>query len=203
MNFSKIIIGALIFAAQVACSGTQTTATWSNENISPQIEKVAVLSVMGRLSATQSYENEIVARMQKEGVNAIAAHRLIPPTRKQVKVDQMIRKLYAEGVDVVMVVSVSDVARSRSYIPGSSYVQPRTYYNRFGDYYVHSYRRVYSPGYIRRSTTVYLESTLYQLENQQMIWTSESKSTDPASLEGASRSYAKSIVKALEQDQII
>ena len=203
MSFQKTIVGLLIFLAQVACSTTQTTATWSNQHGNQGFNKIAVLSMMDRMSAKQSYENEIVSRMQKEGVEAIAAHRLIAPSRKQMKVDHMIRKLHAAGVDMVMVVGISDVARSRNYVPGNSYVRPTTRYNRFGDYYVHTYRRVYTPGYMRRSTTVYLESTLYDLKSQTMIWAGESKSTDPASLESASRSYAKSLVKALGDDAII
>ena len=197
MNYYNLIIGVALFLAQVGCSSTQTTTTWNKNNASIKQEKVAVLAVIGKSSVQRSYENEIVSRLQKEGVRAVAAYTLIPPSRKQPKVDQMIRRLYSEGVDMVMTVSLSDVSRSRTYVRGSTYVQPRTRYNRFGDYYVRSYRRVYTPGYYRKSTTVYLESNLYQLKNQELVWASESKSTDPGSLEYASKSYAKSVVKAL------
>ena len=203
MSLQKTIVGFVIFILQVACSTTQTTATWSNENGTHQINKIAVLGMMDRMSAKQSYENDIVTRMRKEGVNAIAAHQLISPSRKRMKVEHMIHKLYAAGVDMVMVVGISDVARSHNYVPGNTYVQPTIRYHRFGDYYVQAYRRVHTPGRVRRSTTVYLESTLYDLKSQQLIWASESKSTDPASLESASRSYAKSLVKALGEDAII
>jgi len=204
MDFYKIIVGLLIFLSQAACSSTQTTATWSNNHSSnTPIEKVAVLAIMGKLNTKQSFETEMVARLLRENINAVPASKLLPPQRRQAKVKDMIRKLYQEGVDVVMVVGVSDVSRSRSYVPGSSHIQPRTYYNRFGDYYVHSYRRVYTPGHIRQSTTLFLESTLYHLENQELIWTSETKSTNPTNLKSASRSYAKSIIKALDHDHII
>jgi hypothetical protein len=204
MEFHKIIIASLIIIFLGACSSTKTTATWSNDDIDQlQISKVAVLGIMNSMSTKHSFENEMAARLHKEGIAAIAAHQIIPPRKRKANVQEMIRKLHKEGVDMVMVVSVSDIERNRSYVPGSSYVQPRTYYNRFGDYYVNSYRRVYTPGYMRRSTTLFLESTLYDLENQQLVWTSETKSTDPISIKSTSRSYAKSIVKALDQDQII
>ena len=204
MNFYRLVVGVILFLAQAACSSTQTTASWSNiESKHQTIQKVAVLGIMDRMSTRQNFEDELVQRLHKEGINAIAAHTMIPPARKQPKVDQVVRKLYAKGVDKVMVISLSDVQRSRSFVPGQTFVQPRTYYNRFGDYFVHTYRRVHTPGYMYRSTTIFLESTIYDLNNQQLVWKSESKSTDPYSLESVSRSYAKSIVKAMERDEII
>ena len=204
MKFFKNILLATSAALFLACSSTQTTATWSKPQSEPNnFHKVAVLGVMGSLSARQSFEYEIVEQLQKEGVPAVAAMQMLPPKKKNISVDQMIRRLHQNGVDAVMVVSLSDVDRKKQYVPGSTYVRPRTYYNRFGDYYVHTHRRVHTPGYVRRSTTYFLESTLYDLHNQELIWTSEAKSTDPNSLKSASKSYAKSIVKSLDKDEII
>ena len=204
MKIFKNIFLMILTAGFFACSSTQTTATWSNPQSEPQsFKKVAVLGILGNLSTRQSFEYEIAEQLQKENVPAVAAMTMLPPKRKNVSVDQMIRRLHQEGVDAVMVVSLSDVNRKKQYVPGTTYVAPRTYYNRFGDYYVRTYRRVHTPGYVRRSTTYFLESTLYDLHNQELIWTSEAKSTDPNSLKSASRSYAKSIVKSLDKDEII
>lgn len=202
-NLSLAVLALLFFD----CSSTQTTATWSKPQHQPSnFQRVAVLGIMGSLSARQSFENEIVEQLQKQDVPAVAAMQLLPPNnsnKKNISVDQMIRRLHQNGVDAVIVVSLSDVNRKKQYVPGTTYVRPRTYYHRFGDYYVHTYRRVHTPGYVRRSTTYFLESTLYDLHNQEMIWTSEAKSTDPNSLRNASKSYAKSIVKSLDKDDII
>ena len=204
MKFFKHILILFLTAGFFACSSTQTTATWSNPKSEPQsFQKVAVLGILGNMSTRQSFEYQIVEQLQKENVPAVAAMTMLPPKRKNVNVDQMIRRLHQQGVDAVMVVSLSDVNRQKQYVPGSTYVAPRTYYNRFGDYYVHTYRRVHTPGYVRRTTTYFLESTLYDLRNQELIWTSEAKSTDPNSLKSASKSYAKSIVKSLNKDEII
>ena len=202
MKFRKAIIGAAIFLVQVACSTMQTTSSWSNQQ-PHQVKMVAVLGVMDHNPVCQSYENEIVTRLQREGINAIAAYRIVHRVRTQTTVDRMVGKLYAEGVDAVMVVSVSDINRSRNYVPGFSYVRPATYYHRFGNYYVRSYQRVHTSGYVRRSTILYLETNLCHLQSQQLLWASESKSINPGSLENASRSHAKSIVKALHKQAIV
>ena len=203
MNSYKKVAGFLILLVLVACSSTQTETWKTSYRTSQVIEKLAVLANTGSLKTKQSFEAEMVARLQKENINAIEAYKLLPPQRRKAKVQDIIGKLYQEDVDVVMVVGVSDITRSSSYVHGNYRIQPRTYYNRFGDYYAHSYRRVHTPGHVRNSATLFLETTLYHLENQELIWTSETKTTDPANLKSYSRSYAKSIVKALDHDQII
>ncbi len=204
MKIFKPIFFIVLAGVFFACNSTQTTATWSKPQQLPgAFHKVAVLGVMGNLSARQSFETEMAARLQKEGVPAVTAMQLLPPKRKQGNLDQLIKRLHHEGVDAVMVVSLSDVNRKKQYVRGSTYVSPRTHYSRFGDYYVHTYRRVHTPGYVKRTTTYFLESTLYDLDNEELIWTSEAKSTDPYSLKSVSKSYAKSIVKSLDKNSII
>ncbi len=205
MRFLKYLGCFFSVALLAACGTTQNTASWTapaqTQNLNHQ--KVAVLAVMDHLGARQSFEQQMVNQLQKESIDAISSMDLLPPQRRLRNVEQIIRSLKQKGVDAIMVVSLSDVDRNKEYVPGTTYYTPRTYYRRFGDYYVHSYRRVRTPGYLRKSTTYFLESSLYNLDDQSLIWMGAARTTDPASLQSASKSYAKSVVKSLGKEALI
>jgi hypothetical protein len=46
----------------------------------------------------------------------------------------------------------------------------------------------------------YLESNLYDVSSEQLVWSVQSETINPSSLADFSKSYTKALVKALEKD---
>ena len=62
---------------------------------------------------------------------------------------------------------------------------------------------VSSPGYYETSVEVYLESNLYDLGTEELMWSAQSMSEDPKSISNMSKQFADSMVQDLMQSQII
>jgi hypothetical protein len=58
----------------------------------------------------------------------------------------------------------------RTYVPGQAYAVPGSY-SRWGSYYGHAY----SPGYVVEDEYVYIETNLYDVATEKLIWSTQSE----------------------------
>ena len=189
-----------------SCSPTKTTVSWKKPDYTgTDFQKIAVIGVVGNLSARQSLEKEVATELVQQGTSAIASMNFMPPRKqsKNIDLNRLTRLLKNEGFDGVLLVSLADVDKDRQYVPGRTSFHPHTRYHRFGNYYTTSYHRVHRPGYFTSSSTFYIESNLYDLSSEELVWMTQAKTTDPNSLKSASKSYAKNLANAMKKEGII
>ena len=104
-----------------------------------------------------------------------------------------------------MVISIRDVDDDSYYVPGETYYQPEYYYNTFFDYYVRSYDTVYEPGYYVDSQDYYVETNIYDVVDgsDKLIYSAQSRTFDPNSLDQLSESLSDKIMDDLKDKSII
>ena len=74
-----------------------------------------------------------------------------------------------------------NVGQNTNYVPGTAWWGPAPYGTMWG-YWGYGYGAVYSPGYMVQETIVTLESNIYSVKEDKLVWASQSRTVDPASV---------------------
>ena len=88
-----------------------------------------------------------------------------------------------------------------SYEPGAVWVRP--YYRSFwGGYWRYGWGAVAEPGYLTVDKIVKVETLVYSLEQDQLVWAGVSRTIDPAQIESFISELAQAVTKRMEQEGV-
>jgi hypothetical protein len=202
-------IAAVLLMALTGCSTTsKITTTWKAENITAQ--KYNKIMVVGLIKDTdrsiqEKMENHLAGDLKDLGYNSVSSLQEYGP-RAFDKMDepQVLDKLKNRGVDAVITIVLLDKHRERKYVPSSIHYSPYGYYhNRFGRYYGTMQLRIYEPGYYVTDTKYFWESNFYDMHTQDLIYSAQTSSFDPATAESLGHEYGKTIVKDMVKQNVL
>lgn len=202
---SFVLAAAMLFTA--CSSSTQLTNSWvSQENNShpPKVKKIMVLAMFNNasnMSLRSNMEKELIRDLKAYRVDAVGALQTYGPKAFEgLTESQALAKLQESGSDAVLTVRLLDKNKEKQYVPGGYTPYP---YGGFWGYYSYYSPMVYQPGYYATSTQYSFESNLYQLSNEQLLYSAQSASFNPSSPQGLADDYARMIVKDLRKKRAI
>ncbi len=199
----------LLFSACGSSSGTRITGSWAKaENQAKQFDRIMILGLSDNVPARAQAEQALAGRLAQEGFQTLEGLTLISPQAlKDYNGDREKAKRFFEehGVDGVIVISVRDVKEEERYVPGTATYTPMSYgyYGRFYSYWYTAYDRVYTPGYYEESLEIFLESNLYDVATEELLWSVQSKTENPESIPELVRAYAEVLVQDLPAKNVI
>lgn len=192
------ILGIWWVFIALGCSSTRITSSWTaRETSGKKIEKIMVVALIGgaERDLREKMEQHIINDLKEAGLDAVSSYASYGPkefddTNEKAALEQ----LKKDGVEAVLTVVLLDKEKERYYVPGHIYYTPyMIYYNRFWGYYRTIYNRVYEPGYYAVDTKYFWESNLYDLSDMKLLYSAQTQSFDPASLEKLAHEYGKVI----------
>jgi len=159
-----------------ACSpSTQIVKKWKDPSFTPEnyepFKKVLVIAHINNETSNRIAEDKIVESMKTPAVQAYSI--LTPADTSKLAIDE---KLQKNGIDGLLVMHVTSVNKSLNY-------QPPTYYGGFYGYrgfYGYGYS---SPGYVTEDQTYYVETSIYSVKSNKMIWSATTSSFNPTQLD--------------------
>jgi hypothetical protein len=195
----RIIIAALLLF--VACSTTTTfTSTWKapgTEPVSPIGRKVAAVFISPDESQRRAGENALAADLTQRGAIGIASFTVVPDRADGEAARQRLRDAGANGAVVMRIVRKD---QEITYPPGMSVpVSSR----RFGPYWGDSWRRVQEPGTFTTNTIVAVETLVYALEPDTLLWASSSRSANPRDLDALVREVASATAREMANQGLL
>lgn len=209
-----VLCGSLL--ALAACKTTSTNFSQSYRN--PGYEdtfftKVMVIGVAQDQKGRQAFEDALVSAIVAEGGSAEASIGVLP-NEDQISEEQLHGAINAGGFDAVLITRVLSVDKSREYTPPKAYNNPQTRYYPaspgwgygYGGYYGFygtTFAEVHQPGYFETSTTVKLETNLYSVATNELVWTGQSETVDPQSIDDARSSITQAVAKKLKAERLI
>ena len=212
MKYRLLGLGLIVSAGMMltSCFSTSISASWMTENHQPQkYEKLLVIGMSTNVAARSTVEDELVYYMRLKGINAVAASSVLAPDRKIVSEPAEVKKqkLKENGFDGIFAISLLEKKESTKYVQGSTPYAPVSfyggYYGSFYSYYPYMYSNVYQPGYYVAAQTIFLNSSLFDVESGELLWSAQSETTDPSSLDDFANSYARSMTTHLLKREII
>ena len=77
------------------------------------------------------------------------------------------------------------------------------YYSSFWGYYGWGWDAVSSPGYLKTDTVVTVETLIYSLSKDKLLWAAMSDTTNPVNVDSAIKALVNEIAKRLKYEGLI
>ena len=201
--FSAIRVMGIIFGTLVlttflltGCSQTKVTSVWVDQEYEGDgIDDVFVVGVTKDGGLRRIFEDEFVTLFKQSGVKAISSYRLLPDEdlRDEKKLDS---KVIESGSDTILMTRILDIRKDTQYIP-PDYV----YTGGWHGYYNRAY--MVSPGHTVEYETAVLETNLYDLKTDKLIWSARSDAPTDGKMGKHIKDFAQSIIKQLADAKLI
>jgi hypothetical protein len=171
---------------------TEIVATW-HEPGSGRLNfnrTVAVFATTDE-SMRRSVEDELVMKFP----NATPSYRVVPKA-SDVDKETILQHMRDAGFDGAVVMRVTEVKDKVTYYPG-------TYWGPgygFGGYWGSSWAYPYNPGYVNTTQIVTVETNIYSLRDDKLVFATRSETSDPSSVGKLIRSVMRHINEELKKN---
>ncbi|TDK42508.1 hypothetical protein [Algoriphagus formosus] len=206
----RSLLPIILIALLISACGTSVRilGSWTNPSKpSTGYQSVFVTALTQNVLARQAVESDLEQLLNSKGVEAVSSFEVIPPGFKagEERKEEVLNKIRELGSETILTVTLLDQTNETRYVPGTTMYTPMRYgyYGRFWPYYNTYSPYMYEPGYYTTDKNYYLEANLYDANSEELIWSTQSETTNPTSLEDFSTAFANSIVKQLIKDGII
>ena len=105
-------------------------------------------------------------------------------------------KMNQDGFDYVVVLRLTDTATVPTFVSGEGNVSTRSFY---GDYSTQIEPYAYNPGYERENKLFLIETNVYFVETDKLIWSCQSKVYNPSNVKDAVDQTAKAVMKKMKR----
>jgi len=196
-----VILLAVVFFI-CSCSQTKVTSVWLDpEYQGAPVDNIFVVGVTKDAGLRRLFEDEFVALFRERGVKATASYRVLPDEdlRNEEKLDSTVK---ASGSDMILMTRLIDIRKDTQYIPPDYvYAPPPYYYRGWHGYYAQAY--MVSPGYTVEYETALLETNLYALKTDQLIWSARSDAPTDGNIGKHVKEFANKIISRLAEAKLI
>jgi hypothetical protein len=158
-------------------------------------KKVATLVIADDDGLRVSGEEALARELEARGITAVAAYRIVPKPElaSAEKAKPWFDKASVEGVVAVRPISKEKV---REYTP-ATWTQP--YYSSFWNYYGYGWGAYYSPGVDRVDTVVVLETLVFDITANRLVWASVTETKNPKELQPFISDLARATLKEMQK----
>lgn len=208
MNVHKrTLLGVASLALLLAgCATTTFTSIWKAPDAKPLQfqagDKVVAMVVAESTSMRRAGEANLADELDKRGLKGVPAYTLISDTdiKDEAKAKAAIE---ASGAVGVIVLRPRGQEKEISSTPPTYYDSP--YYGGFwgGGYYGHGWVGVYDPGMIRTDTYVSIETVLYDLRQNKLVWAGQTRTMNPTDVESFVGELADAVSRELRASGMV
>ena len=178
-RFVRGIGAALLLVTVAGCASTSIRNSWVAPGVQGPLgfQKILVVFMDPAETTRRAGEDALVQRIGSE--RAVASHTMF--TAQEVQNAQQneaaVRsKVTAAGIDSAVVLRIIDESQELTYTPGMTYP---SYYGGFYGYYGYGWGAAYSPGYLSTNTIVSVETNLYRLDGDELVWSGVTETFNP------------------------
>jgi hypothetical protein len=195
---------AALALALFACSTTTFQSTWRAPDARPlRLTGRKVVAVfLSRSPAIRRRAEDAMAReISIRGAQGVPAYTVLSDSEVKDR-DAAKAKLERLGFGGAVVMRVTGREKEVSYEPGVIWVRP--YYRHFwGGYWGWGWGTVWEPSYLREDRIVSVETLVYSLEQDELVWAGVSKTVNPAEIESFIGELAAAVSKQMEKDGLL
>jgi len=198
------MIGLVVLLATVAgCASTSVKNSWMAPDVQGPLgfEKTLVVFMDPTEATRRAGEDALVARIGAD--RAVASHTMfsaaeVQNAQQNEAADR--RKIADAGIDSAIVMRMVDEKQELNYTPGMTYP---SYYGGFYGYRGYGWGAAYSPGYMTTNTIVSVETNLYQLDGDKLLWSGVTETFNPNEIGKMINEIADAVGKNLRQRGLI
>ena len=191
-----LILSALVIATLASCGpSTKIEKSWMEpgSSVSPAASnKTLVVAMVKDETSRRVIEDQLAKRI---GAGAVSSYTIIPSGNE----DALKQKLSEGNFTHILLMRLADIEKETSYVPGTT----TGFYGGYGRYYGYGYGMYSTPGYYTTDKNYFVETTVYSVNPDKLLWTGTTKSVNPSKIEKAVNEIADAVTEKMKKDGFI
>lgn len=208
------IVGLMIVGLlAVACSSTTMSGSWSEPGFEGQVKNVFIIGIAKQEVNRRIFEDTFGNQLKSQGVSTVSSYQSISE-QDEVDKEAIVEAMTANGCDSVLLTKLigqrTETVTTAGYASGysSGYGRRGGYrggYGRggWGNYYNRSYDVVYQPATTTEFVILTVESVLYDLKSEEMIWSAQLETVVEGNIEKMMQDFTQEVTKDLKEKGLI
>ena len=180
-----------------SCSASKLISSWKDDSLGQyHLGKVLVVGITSDETKRRIYEDSFVSGLSESGVLAVPSYTI---SKHSAEADEKsLRETLAKSqATSVLITHMVDHEKSAFYQPSSTPIGTHGYYgNTLFGYYPLVWRSIPSSGSYVDTIKVMLETNLYDVKSENLLWSARSESTDPV----MTRKYYRELIDLFLSD---
>ena len=184
-----------------SCTSTQITSTWREPNRTVslnKLNKVLVVALFQNETSRRKAEDQMVGYLNGIGV---ASYDYLDKSISEKNEDAIREKIKRDGFDGAVTMRLVDVEKD-NFAPNNFSNYPN-YYRSFGGYYFRNWPYYSNPGYFETTKTYTVETNVFSIKEDKIIWTGLTKTTNPNGVKKMTEEIAKVVFKEMIREGFI
>ena len=201
----QLMFALLTLSSLAGCGTTTFSSTWKAPDataVDPRGHRVAAVYISTDESSRRVAEDVLVQKLNERGAQGVATYTLIPnaDTRNTELVKTKLREAGIDGIVTMRVIDEKEHTRVTYGTPGP-YFTP--YYSRFSGYWGFGWGAPYSPGEVTTTTVLRVETLVYSLERDELLWAGTSRTSDPSNVARLVTEVADAAAKQMTKQGVL
>jgi hypothetical protein len=191
-----------------ACATTGFVSTWKAPDATPlrlNGAKVAAVAMMRNEAARRAAEDALAREITARGAQGVPMYSISPDARPE---SEQAVKTAIEGAGVAGVVVMRPVGKDKEIVSTPAVYAGPAYGGYWGGYYRYGWGTPwgYGPvagGDIRTDTIVSIETLIYSLRQNKLVWAGQSKTTNPTGVDQLVKETSALVAQELQKQGLI
>lgn len=202
-NKKIVLLTASVFLL-FSCSSTKISQSWMDPDHKKSYSDLLIIGISESEGNRRAYESHFVEALRSRGSEAEASYKLIK-TNQKIDRNSVAKAINGMGIDGVIVTHMVAVDEETIYRPAMNYVTTYggVHYSGLYSYYPHVNTYVHRPGYYTTHETYTIETNLYDVESEELVWSARSRTFSPESVNEVIVDLTKLLIKDLSDKNLI
>lgn len=203
-SFLKPVILVLTALFLSACANTKISQSWVEPDHKKVYNDLLIIGIGESEQNRRAYESHFVEELKSRGIEAEASYTILKNNAK-IDRDTVTEAIKGKDIDGVIVTHLVAVDEETIYRPSMDYMPMYGggYYGGLYSYYPHVNTYVHRPGYYTTHETYTLETNLYDVESEELVWSARSRTFSPESVQEVIVDLTKLLINDLEEKGLI
>jgi len=174
MKGSMLAIFSLIILLTGCGPSTKIEKSWADPSLASgpkPFNKVLVIGLLKDESTRRIAEDKMVSAIKVS--TAVQSYVYLLPTDTKDNTAEVGERMKKDGFDGIVIMRLADMEKSMNYVPGTTY-------GGWGGYYGYGYGMYGSPGYYTEDKTYYVETNVYSLGDDKLMWSGMTSTINPS-----------------------
>jgi len=228
--FIRLALLVLLISCE---SQSKILSSWKYPDSQPKdYQKLMVMAIFPSMQVRATVEDALVQNLAKQGITATVSYGLFPLAGKQKEIFELAKqdtsvinemkrnmkeKIKREGIEGVFMISLFNKEVSQQYhentYMSSAYAYgyypayyggvPSGYTGSYYDYYMFNSGVVHREGYYTSETTFYIQTNLFDVEEDQLIYAVQGSTIDHHDVEGEADDLGRKVVRDLKENRVL
>jgi hypothetical protein len=192
------ILTLMVMGALISCGPTtEIVKSWREPDASvtpgPEL-KTLVIAMVKDETSRRVIEDQLVKRLS---TTSVPSYTLLTTEMIQAASDQALNDLVVKNKFThVLLMRLADIEKETSYVPGTT----TAYYGGYGRYYGYGASMYSSPGYYTTDKNYFIETTIFTVEPNKLVWTGTTKTVNPSKIEKTVTEIADAVAAQMKKD---